>query len=280
MLARTAIARPVVDINMSKQHPKNESETTLVIVNPDLEFPRVSLVEPTDSHYIHLAATIDDPLLSLLPVYLSDSDEKQTLVSTCKRLCANLADTEGVIDATVFKAVLRPPGGGGDYLERTEESVHVADFDLAVLVEVENEAALERLDTNQTYCYLESAMKDAARVFHRITGAKERRIGPVAHDGDGVFLFNYFFAEDIERNVQVWEYTAGWFQSETGLDNSVLIVPDDPQESEYTIINHCRWDTLRDVLAALVVRQSFQSYVLANFAANNVAPMPILYKIA
>lgn len=265
---------------MVETQPMDRSDTALEIVNPQLEFPRVSLVESTDSRYVHLAATIDDPLLSFLPVYLSNSDGKQALISKCKRLCADLASTDGVVEATVFSAVLRPPGGGGEYLEQTEESVYVADFDLAVLVEVENEAALERLERNQSYRDLESAMKDAARGFHRVTGTNERRIGPVDHDTDGVFLFNYFFAEDTERNLQVWEYTAGWFQAETGLDNSTLIVPDDPNQSEYTIINHCRWDKLRDVLPALLVRRTFRSYVLANFAANNVAPMPILYKTA
>lgn len=34
-----------------------------------------------------------------------------------------------------------------------------------------------------------------------------------------------FFADSLEQNLGVWEYTAGWFQEETGLDNSTVLVP-------------------------------------------------------
>ena len=40
------------------------------------------------------------------------------------------------------------------------------------------------------------------------------------------FLFNYFYADDSEQNIKVWDYTAGWFQYQTGLDNSTVILPD------------------------------------------------------
>lgn len=257
----------------------NGPETNLDVVNAHLEFPRVSLAQPTDSRYVHLAATIDEPFSPFFPAYLSDSDEKRALIRECKRLCEDLARGDGVVDATVFTAVIQPPGRGA-YLQQTDESVSVADFDVAVLIEVKDDASLQRLERNQTYQELESQTKDAARAFHRISGTNERRIGPVDHDADGVFLFNYFFAEDTERNLDVWEYTAGWFQSETGLDNSTLIVPDDRDRSEYTMINHCRWDGLRDVLPALLFKRTFRTYVLANFEANKVAPMPILYRLA
>lgn len=264
---------------MTETRSMTGPETNLDVVNTHLDFPRVSLVQPTDSRYVHLAATIDKPLFSFLPVYTSDSDEKQALVADCKRLCEDLTGAIGVVDATVFTALMRPPGRG-DYLKQTDQSVHIADFDVAVLIEIENDTALQRVEQNPTYLELESTLKDGAKSFHRVSGTEERRIGPVDHDSNGVFLFNYFFAEDTERNLQVWEYTSGWFQAETGLDNSTLIVPDDSDHSEYAIINHCRWDSLRDILPALLFKRSFRTYVLSNFAANNVAPMPILYKLA
>ncbi|MEF8842724.1 MAG: hypothetical protein V5A62_14060 [Haloarculaceae archaeon] len=264
---------------MNELGTATDAGPTLNIVNEHLEFPRVSLVEPIDSRYIHLAATVDNPSLPVPPVYPRNSDGKQTLLAACKRLCADLSETDGVVDATVFEALLRPPGRGA-YLQQTDQEVAVADFDVAVLIEVEDKAALDRVEEHSAYRELASRLEAAAQSFYRVVGTNERRIGPVAHDTDGVFLFNYFFAENTERTLKVWEYTAGWFQAETGLDNSTLIVPRNPEESEYTIINHCRWDGLWDVLPALLVKRTFRSYVLANFEANEVAPMPILYTLA
>lgn len=264
---------------MTEPGHSTDAGPTLDIVNEHLEFPRVSLVEPTDSRYVHLAATVDDPSLPFPPVYLRDSDEKQALLAACKRLCADLSEMKGVVDATVFEALVRPPGRAG-HLQQTDQTVAVADFDVAVLIEVEDNTALDRIEEHSVYRELVSRLEAAAQSFYRVVGTNERRIGPVAHDTDGVFLFNYFFSENTERTLKVWEYTAGWFQAETGLDNSTLILPQDPEKSEYTIINHCRWNGLWDVLPALLVKRTFRSYVLANFEANKVAPMPILYTLA
>jgi len=45
------------------------------------------------------------------------------------------------------------------------------------------------------------------------------------------------------------------------------------------LVNHCRWDRLRDVLPALIVKRSFRSFVLTVFAAKRVVPDPILYRL-
>ncbi|MEO5499999.1 MAG: hypothetical protein ABIR31_01035, partial [Ginsengibacter sp.] len=63
-------------------------------------------------------------------------------------------------------------------------------------------------------------------------------------------------------------------------DNSTVLLPLYKQQSKFTIINHCRWDKLSDILPALLFKKSFHTYVLENFYANKVAAMPILYKIA
>ena len=264
---------------MTEAGPATNAEPMLDVINEHLEFPRVSLVEPTDSRYVHLAATVDDPSLPVPPVYLRDSDEKQALLAACKRLCADLSEMKGAVDATVFEALVRPPGRGAHF-QQTDQTVAVADFDVAVLIEVKDNTALNRVEKHSVYRELVSRLEAAAQSFYRVVGTNERRLGPVAHGTDGVFLFNYFFSENTERNLKVWEYTSGWFQAETGLDNSTLILPQDPEKSEYTIINHCRWNGLWDVLPALLVKRTFRSYVLANFEANKVAPMPILYTLA
>jgi hypothetical protein len=49
-----------------------------------------------------------------------------------------------------------------------------------------------------------------------------------------------------------------------------------------TIVNNygrCpRVDRLRDVMSSLICKGSFRAYVLAKFAVNRVAAMPILYR--
>lgn len=264
---------------MNTTRVANGAESKLNVVNAHLDFPRVSLAEPTDSRYRLIAAAIDDPISSVVPVYLFDSREKRGLIAECKRLCGELTETDWVVDATVFEAVIRPPGRGG-YPNRRDNAARLADFDLALLIEVEDAAALRWLEQNETYLELESVIEDAAQSFYVISGTNEKRIGSVDHDRDGAFLFNYFVADDTEQNLQVWEYTAGWFQSETGLDNSTVLVPLDPDRSEYTVINHCRWDGLLDILPALLFKPTFRSYVVANFEANDVEPMPVLYRLA
>jgi len=85
-------------------------------------------------------------------------------------------------------------------------------------------------------------------------------------------LFNYFSADSTDRNLAIWNYTAGWFQVETGPDTSTVLLPDDPDQSRYALINHCRRDTLLDVLPSLIFKRSFHSYVPDTFAANMSRP--------
>jgi hypothetical protein len=40
----------------------------------------------------------------------------------------------------------------------------------------------------------------------------------------------------------VWDYLAGWYEAETGLDNSILLEPLKGEQSDYVLINHARWD--------------------------------------
>ena len=90
---------------------------------------------------------------------------------------------------------------------------------------------------------------------------------------------NYFSAETVETNLDAWQYTAGWFQDQTGLSNSTVIQPVDTDAVPYRLVNHCRWDHLRDVLPSLIFKRSFHDFVLRVFADNKVIPRPILYKL-
>ncbi|WP_439490621.1 hypothetical protein [Algoriphagus sp.] len=51
------------------------------------------------------------------------------------------------------------------------------------------------------------------------------------------------------------------------------------EKTEYSIINHCRWDNYLDILPSLLFKKTFKKYVLDNFYVNNVGAQPILYKL-
>jgi len=249
-------------------------ETKLNIVHEKLQYPKVSLVDPVASAYIHIAAEVDKRLL-----FLWNSKNKRNLINNCKQWCEELKQETEVIEAVVFKALVIPPGRG-NFVNKRKGTVHIARFDFAVLIEVESLEAAERIRQHPVYQTMEAAVRKAASYTHVITATNVRRINAVDHKRNGVFLFNYFFADETDKNLGVWEYTAGWFEQETGLDNSTVLLPVEKDKSKYNIINHCRWDKLSDILPSLLFKRTFRTYVLDNFEANNVAAMPILYQLA
>lgn len=246
----------------------------LNIVNAHLTFPEVSLIEPSASRFLHIGAEIDKRL-----PFLPSSGVKRRVVARAKACCAELRKEPGVLDASVFIARIIPPGLG-EYARKRADRLHIARFDLAVLIECDSEAVLRRVRQHPSCQAMEREIAEAASYVHTIEATNARRIGPVDHSRQGLFLFNYFVADSVERNLGVWNYTAGWFQAETGLDNSTVLLPNEPDKSQYSIINHCRWDRLTDILPSLIFKKSFHSYVLDNFSANNVAAIPVLYRLA
>ncbi|HJX26801.1 MAG TPA: hypothetical protein VJ885_02725, partial [Thermoanaerobaculia bacterium] len=201
---------------------------------------------------------------------MPNSRKKRELIAKCKRWCRQLEADPSVVSAVVFDALVIPPGKG-EFIEKRPGEAHIARFDFAVLVETTSPEAADALRASPLYAEMERAIRGAATFIHVVTATNAKKIGPVDHSKSGVFLFNYFFADDTTQNLAVWEYTAGWFQRETGLDNSTVLLPRNGERSEYNIMNHCRWDRLRDVMPSLIFKRSFRTYVLANFAANRVA---------
>lgn len=248
----------------------------LKIVNRKLNFPRVTLVKPSSHAFLLLAAEVD---ASPLPVFLGASRRKRSLLAHCKEWCQELEREEGVGSAVVFRAVLIPPGRGR-FIQQRRRKVHVARFDVVILIDTLDRESLERVRTSAAYLRMESAVRSASTYVHELRACNVRRINPVDHDTQGIFLFNYFFADDTSQNLAIWEYTAGWFQAETGLNNSTVLLPLAPENARYNIINHCRWDSMAQILPSLLFKRSFEQYVLANFEANHVAAMPILYRLA
>ncbi|MEP0008545.1 MAG: hypothetical protein ABJF72_05095 [Balneola sp.] len=240
-----------------------------------MKFDKVSLVEPSKSHYLLLAAEIDR---SLLPFFLFTSSKKKELLTYSKSACRELKLIDGVESAVIFKASLIPPGKGKLLEERPD--VHIAKYDLVVLIETESESIAENIKSNKLYTDLKKKISEAANNTLYLSASNVKKIDSVDHNRQGVFLFNFFYADNVQQNIGIWEYTAGWFQQETGLDNSTVLLPDNPGKSDYKIINHCRWDSFSNILPSLIFKKTFKTYVLDNFYENNVAAIPILYKLA
>jgi hypothetical protein len=232
---------------------------------------KASLVEPNDNGSLLLAAETDGR-----PVWLPNARAKNTLLEAARRAAAELRTDADVTDVAVFDAIFAPPGRG-EFLNRRPGEVHVARFDLVVLLKAVSRDAATRVRASNVWRSLNDRIREASRHTIELAATNARRMGDVDHTRDGVFLFNFFFADDVDQNIAVWEHTAGWWQKETDLDNSEVMLPE-PGASEYTIINHCRWDRLADFLPDLLFKRGFRAHVEGTFNANDVAPIPILYR--
>lgn len=238
---------------------------------PD-SWTRARLVEPSTAGFVHVGAS-SGPWR--LPVPLPRARRRTTL-ALMRAAATTLRRDPHVVRVDVFEALLCPPGrrshGAG-------QDVPVADFDAVLLVETDTVASAADLPGGRVLAGLLADLHEAAARTLIFAGSNARRIATVDHERQGVFLFNYFSADDVDTNLFAWQYTAGWFQDQTGLDNSTVLQPVDPDNVPYSLVNHCRWDRLRDVLPALLFKRSFRNFVLRVFSENQVAARPILYKL-
>jgi hypothetical protein len=232
----------------------------LTIRNPKPKYRRAPLLEATPYGYLYIGATIDPP--SRFPL-VRGSARREEVLARLKELAGRLAARGDVVAATVYRARLIPPVPGGPR------------FDIAVLIETITPEAIEDVQGAEPY----KLLIEAAGEPQVMAARNLKRIGDVAEDRQGLFLFNHFTAADAEVAARLWEYLAGWYVAETGLDNSVLLDP--IGAVPYVFVNHARWD---DGLVRLLLRQfakpSFVTYVRANLRANKTVAMPILFELA
>jgi hypothetical protein len=238
-------------------------------------FAKVDLVAPDDHGYLLAAAAVDRrwPF-----AFFRESQIKRTLLDRLKQRLDAVRALPGVRAATLYKARLIPPGRGRFLQQRP--AAHIARYDVVALVEAESPEAAKTIADTAEWAALQSDFRAVSNDVYVVAASNVKRIGPVDRMRDGVFLFNFFFADRLDQNLAVWEYTAGWFEQQTDLHNSVVLLPEPGERKDYTIINHCRWNSLWDILPSLMFKPSFRSYVLAHFEVNNTAAIPILYRLA
>jgi hypothetical protein len=249
----------------------------VAIVNPNPRYGKVHLVEPTPLGYLHLAADVEAAHWPG-PV-LRRSRNKQQLFGVLKWQARQLAQLDTVERVTVYDAlVFTPPGG--DVAGRSA-LLRPPWFDVVILVETVSPDAASEVRAAPAYQALAGTLTDQARRVHQIAARNVRRVGDVDKARPGLFLFNYFVGDDRDLAVELWEYLAGWYEVETGLDNSTLLEPLGGEQSDYVIINHARWDgSLPLFMARQLPKKTFRSYMLANLKANHLAAMPVMYRLA
>ncbi|MDQ3715800.1 MAG: hypothetical protein M3381_07235 [Actinomycetota bacterium] len=236
------------------------------------DWTRVKLMKPSTGGFVHVGASSGR---WRVPIALPRA-RRRAILAQMHVAARALRDDPRVVRADVFRAFLRPPGQPSD---AAGQDVPDADFDAVLLVEAATVDAAAELPDDSVLTGLLAKLRKTAAGTLIFAGSNARRIAPVDHDRQGVFLFNYFSAETVETNLYAWQYTAGWFQDQTGLSNSTVIQPSDADAVPYRLVNHCRWDHLRDVLPALVFKRSFRNFVLRVFHDNGVIPRPILYRL-
>lgn len=234
---------------------------------------KAKMLTPNNSGYVLLAAEVDG-----IKPFGRPSPAKRQLLAGAKTHLRNLARRSDVLEATLFRAVLIAPGEGIELIKARANSVHHARYDIVILIQTTNIESARMLLKNQEYGALSSAVRQSAAYTMELVACNAVRLGDVDHRPNHVFLFNYFYADNNEDLIPVFEYTAGWFQAKTDLPNSILLKPLQGEPTDNGIINHASWPNFRAFLPSLIFRPTFRSFVLANFAANKIAAQPILYR--
>lgn len=244
------------------------------VVNPDPRYGKVHLIDPAPLGYLHLAADVQAAHRPG-PVLRRGRDLQQ-LLGVLKWHARELARHDAVERVTVFDAVaFAPPGGAVS--RRTPE----AWFDVAVLAELSSPDSAGEARAAPAWRAMAEEVTGRARRVHEVAARNVRRVADVDKARPGLFLFNYFGGDDPGLAAEVWDYLAGWYEAETGMDNSTLLAPLDGEKSDYVLINHARWDgNLPVFLARQLPKKTFRSYMLANLKAHQLTSMPVLYRLA
>ncbi len=247
----------------------------LELVNPDPRYSKVHLIEPAPLGYLHLAADVQAPHRPG-PV-LRRSRDKHQLLGVLKWQAKQVAQLDTVERVTVYDAIAFTPPAG----DIKNRPMRPAWFDVAVLVETAAPGMAREVRAAPAYQALAGTLTEQARRVHQIAARNVRRVGDVDKSRPGVFLFNYFAGDDPGLAVELWDHLAGWYEVETGLDNSTLLAPLEGEESDYMMINHARWDhSLPLFMARQLPKRTFRSYMLANLRAHHLTAMPVLYRLA
>jgi hypothetical protein len=249
---------------------------TFAMVNASPKYGKAPLIDPSPLGYIHIGAAIDPPSRPG-PVFRIGK-EKKALLRRVKERSLALVQRPDVVRATVFRAVAFMPGG--EYIKEHPEKP-APNFDVVVLVEAESQEAVPSVQGSEEYRALLSELDTVAKRLHVIRAKNLKRIADVDKSRQGTFVFNHLIGDDPDVLLEHWEWLGGWYQVETGLDNSTLFVPLEGERSDYVAINNARWNiSLPHLILKQLPKRSFWNYVAKNLDAHEIGAWPVFYKLA
>jgi hypothetical protein len=242
------------------------------ITNPGERYHRASLIEPSPSGYVHLAAQIDPPTR---PGPARPTRARKEALAELGRERARLAQQHPGWTVDLFRAVGFPPLDALPIPERYRNAAAL--YDVIVLIKTTTTEELPSLSEDAAYQAMLDVL-DRRAVSVTITRARSaRRIADVPSE-QKLHLFNHFLAEDGGA-LDVWDYVAGWYQQEMRLTNSEVLAPIDPAGTPFAFINHASWNmTLARFISRQLSRPSFRSFVVANLRDNDIGSLPYLYR--
>jgi hypothetical protein len=275
------MALQIIDTETKNSSVQTKEQTTeLQLVYTDHKYPPVKLIEPTTFGYIHIAAEVQPRSLPF-SLFMPQGREKSKLLTELKALAQPLEQLDAVERITVFHAGAMPRIERLPYIKRRKDAIRIPRFDIVVLIETKSVLASRDVQTTPAYRALVDTLTCKAKRMHIMSARNARRIADVDKTVPGLFLFDYFVADDRDVMLQLWDYLAGWYAVETGMDNSTLLVPLEGERSDYLAINHARWDvSLLRILWREFSRFSFTFYVQENLEANRVGSLPVWYWLA
>jgi hypothetical protein len=242
------------------------------IVNAKPRYRPGTLVEPPGFGYLLLSADVEPPT-GRRP-FPGASATRTALLGRLKSAAAEVAQLDAVERATVYRTVLAPPPSG--YARTVEDP---ARYDVHVLVETTSPDQLTALEASEPYAQLRKELDTEASRVDVMQARCVKCIADVDKTRPGLFLFNYFVAEDADMALELWDHLTGWFMTETDLDNSTVLQPTD--RSQYAFVNHARWDHgVPRLWLRMFTKPSFWSFVQKNMNENRTGSMPTLCRLA
>jgi hypothetical protein len=242
-----------------------------VIVNSRHVAGRVTGVAPSYG-YLLMGASIAPPNG---PPLVRPNRERSIVLHRLAEHIHPIRRLEPVVRATIYRAVLIPPGQQPPFRPNLEPPR----FDVMVLIETDSPGSAERVANSAPVVTTRNLLRKSAARLAEMQARCVRAMADVDKRAAGIYLFNFWAAASTTTAVKVWEHLAPWFQSKTGLQNSTVLQP--LAGGDFAFVNHARWDTGPVGIAAhQFLRPSFYTFVRRNLAANHIHVYPALYRKA
>ncbi|WP_033344990.1 hypothetical protein [Catenuloplanes japonicus] len=255
------------------------------VVNPDKGAAKVQLVPPNPYGYLLVTAEVDPGSVTTdvdaaervaIPADIpSASAARAALHRALDRPAGVLAALPDVRSVSVFEAVLFAPGSLDRFPARGSAG-RPARYDTLVMVETGSPESAAAVNTTPAFAELMATVTGAATYTDALPVTNAKKIDDVDRDRSGVFLFNFFFADDPQALLDIWDHTAGWWLDKGRMLNSELLRP--AAASDYALINNARWDDVKPAADAFR-HPSYWEFVLANIDAQKATAMPSLYRV-